>query len=148
MEHEAGVTLSTHNGDRLATAHDEIRVMTTKTGKVALLATLLLGSLAVMGCSNKRPNSVAPEDAARAWAQKLDLPLRGAACTMFDSDGDGYVSCVLALNGPDKVYFQGLQCGEIGSTLGGGCKPDAKNPEIHLAFELATKQAPIARRAE
>jgi hypothetical protein len=77
-----------------------------------------------------------PEAAARAWGENLKLPLRGAACTMFDTDGDGYVSCVLSLDGPDRVYFQGLQCGELDSTKGGGCKVDAKNPEVKLAFDL------------
>src|ERR1700736_2280267 len=81
-------------------------------------------------------NTVLPEDAAHAWAQKLQLPYRGAACTMFDSDDDGYVSCVLALDGADHVYFQGLQFGELYSRKGGGCKPDAKNPEVHLVLDL------------
>jgi hypothetical protein len=84
-------------------------------------------------------NTATPEDAARAWATKLKLPYRGAACTMFDSDDDGYVSCVVALDGPDRVYFQGLQCGELNSRRGGGCKPDAKNPEVHLVLELSSK---------
>jgi hypothetical protein len=86
-------------------------------------------------------NTTAPEDAARAWAEKLRLPFRGAACTMFDSDGDGYVSCVVALDGPDKVYFQGLQCGELYSRRGGGCKPDAKNPEVNLVIQIPTKSS-------
>jgi hypothetical protein len=90
-------------------------------------------------------NTVNPEDAARAWATKLKLPYRGAACTMFDSDDDGYVSCVLALDGPDRVYFQGLQCGELSSRRGGGCKPDAKNPEVHLVLELSSKASDAPR---
>jgi hypothetical protein len=84
-------------------------------------------------------NDVKPDDAARAWGEKLKLPVRGAACTMFDSDDDGYVSCVLALDGSEKVYFQGLQCGELYSRKAGGCKPDVKNPEVHLVLELSTK---------
>jgi hypothetical protein len=84
-------------------------------------------------------NDVKPEEAARAWAEKLKLPVRGAACTMFDSDEDGYVSCVLALDGPDKVYFQGLQCGEYLSRKAGGCKPDQKNPEVRLVMEISSK---------
>jgi hypothetical protein len=92
-------------------------------------------------------NTVTPEDAAHAWATKLKLPYRGAACTMFDSDDDGYVSCVLALDGPDRVYFQGLQCGELNSRRGGGCKPDAKNPEVHLVLELSSKGTDAPREA-
>ena len=91
-------------------------------------------------------NTVMPEEAARAWAEKLKLPYRGAACTMFDSDDDGYVSCVLALDGADKVYFQGLQCGEMDSRRGGGCKPDSKNPEVNLVLEqkLSPSSAPAS----
>jgi hypothetical protein len=87
-------------------------------------------------------NVVEPEVAAREWAQKLKLPYRGAACTMFDSDDDGYVSCVLALDGPDRAYFQGLQCGEMNSRRGGGCKPDVKNPEVHLVLQISSNPAP------
>ena len=106
---------------------------------LSLLGTLAIAALIVWRVMAAPRNDVAPEDAARAWAEKLKLPFRGAACTMFDSDDDGYVSCVLALDGPDHVYFQGLQCGELLSHKGGGCKPDAKNPEVHLALELSSK---------
>lgn len=92
--------------------------------------------LAVVACAPAPRNRVAPEDAAKAWATKLQLPYRGAACTMFDSDDDGYVSCIVALDGPDRVYFQGLQCGELGSSKGGGCKVDAKNPETKLVVAI------------
>jgi hypothetical protein len=104
--------------------------------RAATLCALALGVAGALGCER---NEVKPEDAARQWADKLKLPVRGTACTMFDSDGDGYVSCVLALDGPDKVYFQGLQCGEFHSTKGGGCKPDQKNPEVHLVMEITSK---------
>jgi hypothetical protein len=115
---------------------------------VALIVVALCAALGTAACDNRSSlprNTVNPEDAARAWATKLKLPYRGAACTMFDSDDDGYVSCVLALDGPDRVYFQGLQCGELNSQRGGGCKPDAKNPEVHLVLELSTKSAEAPR---
>src|SRR5690348_5684913 len=86
-------------------------------GRVVLLLSIVTAVAAAGGLvwhfSTAPRNRVAPEDAAHAWAEKLKLPYRGAACTMFDSDDDGYVSCVLALDGPDKVFFQGLQCGEL-----------------------------------
>lgn len=113
---------------------------------VTLAAGALVGAFLWFGAASPR-NAVPPEDAARAWAEKLKLPFRGAACTMFDSDGDGYVSCVLALDGPDRVYFQGLQCGEWRSTRAGGCKVDAKNPEVKLAFDLAARTPPPEARA-
>ena len=105
---------------------------------VAVLV-LAVGGLVIWSISQSPHNDVRPEDAAHAWGDKLHLPVRGAACTMFDTDGDGYVSCVLALDGPEKVYFQGLQCGEHRSTKGGGCKVDTKNAEVKLAFDIATR---------
>lgn len=71
------------------------------------------------------PNTVQPEDAAKAWAEKLKLPVYGASCTSVDSDGDGYVSCVLAINTGDQPRkYQGLQCAEMNTPKAGGCKPD------------------------
>ena len=71
------------------------------------------------------PNIVQPEDAAKTWAEKLKIPVHGAACTVVDSDGDGYVSCVLAINTGDQPRrYQGLQCAELNSVRSGGCKPD------------------------
>jgi hypothetical protein len=115
---------------------------------VVLAILLVLGVVGFIGwrVGISPRNDVKPEDAARAWGEKLKLPVRGAACTMFDSDDDGYVSCVLALDGVDKVYFQGLQCGELFSRKAGGCKPDQKNPEVHLVMELSSKP-PVASAA-
>ena len=113
-------------------------------GAVGIVTVSVLGTAALAGAiywyaARAPENPTPPEEAARGWAQRLKLPYRGAACTMFDSDDDGYVSRVLALDGPDRVYFQGLQCGELHSRRGGGCKPDSKNPEVHLVLELSTK---------
>ena len=111
---------------------------------LGIITAVALGGLIVWRVMASPRNDVRPEEAARTWGQKLELPVRGAACTMFDSDDDGYVSCVLALNGPDKVYFQGLQCGEYLSRKAGGCKPDTKNPEVHLVMEVTNKPAVAA----
>jgi hypothetical protein len=108
-------------------------------GVLVLLAAgtaLGIGGSAAYGAIRPR-NAVAPEDAAKAWAEKLRLPYRGAACTMFDTDDDGYVSCIVGLNGADQVYFQGLQCGEQGSRRAGGCKVDQKNPQTRLVLAIA-----------
>ncbi len=107
---------------------------------VFLLVALGAG-LGVGGASAYRAirahNAVAPEEAAKAWSERLRLPYRGAACTMFDTDDDGYVSCIVGLDGPDQVYFQGLQCGEQGSRRAGGCKVDQKNPQTRLVLTIA-----------
>ena len=96
-----------------------------------------LGALGVVllcpACEGLTKNTVPPDDAARSWADKLKIPIRGAACTTVDSDGDGYVSCVLSIDRGDAVpVYQGLQCAELGSTKAGGCKPDAKNPKVDI----------------
>jgi hypothetical protein len=78
-------------------------------------------------------NTVEPEKAARAWAEKLQIPIRGAACTSVDSDNDGYVSCVLSIDRGDlQPMYQNLQCAELGSIKAGGCKPDSKNPQVAI----------------
>lgn len=83
-------------------------------------------SFVVFGCQVVKPtNTIDPETAANAWAEKLKIPKRGAACTTVDTDGDGYVSCVLAIDTGDQPHrYQGLQCAELGSIVSGGCKPD------------------------
>jgi hypothetical protein len=93
----------------------------------------MFAAAALLGCDTVK-NTVAPEKAASDWAAKLKIPIHGAACTMFDSDGDGYVSCVVSIDrGSDEApVYQGLQCGELGSTKGGGCKPDSKNPKVDI----------------
>ena len=94
----------------------------------ALLAVLLL---VAAGCDPK--NIIPPEEASKSWATKLQIPIRGAACTTVDSDGDGYVSCVLSIDRGDAVpVYQGLQCAELGATKAGGCKPDSKNPKVDI----------------
>ncbi len=96
---------------------------------------LALGGAGCDGCSGGPSfvNKVAPEDAAKGWAEKLKIPILGAACTAVDGDNDGYVSCVVSINRGDAVpIYQGLQCGELNSTKAGGCKPDSKNPKVDI----------------
>ena len=91
---------------------------------------------AAAGCYGRttRVNTVEPDEAAKLWSEKLKIPFRGAACTTVDSDGDGYVSCVLAIEtGDAPPRYQGLQCAELVTSLAGGCKPDSKNPEVVLS---------------
>jgi hypothetical protein len=109
----------------------------TKSIVIMTLLVSLVGASAGIGIYASAPrNNVPPEQAAQHWAEKLKLPYRGAACTQMDTDDDGYVSCVLALDGHEQVYFQGLQCGEYHSRKAGGCKPDAKNPEVRLVMTV------------
>jgi len=102
---------------------------------------VLLAAFAAGACDSPMApkNTVAPDDAARKWAENLKIPVRGTSCTTVDSDSDGYVSCVLAIDrghDPPPAY-QGLQCAELGTTKAGGCKPDSKNPKVDIV-EWAT----------
>jgi hypothetical protein len=97
------------------------------------VAAILLTLWTSPGCEQvgRQPNNVPPDEAAKQWSEKLKIPFLGAACTTVDSDGDGYVSCVLSINtGDAPPKYQSLQCAELGSTKAGGCKPDAKNPDV------------------
>jgi hypothetical protein len=99
--------------------------------RAVTIAGALAGLLGCAACGT--PNPIPPEDEAKSWAKKLEIPARGAACTTVDSDDDGYVSCVLAINRGDAVpIYQGLQCAELGSRKAGGCKPDSKNPKVDI----------------
>ena len=128
------------------TATAQIRTETTGASSTRwIVAAVILALIALGGGVTSlvihTRNPIAPEDAGKAWAEKLKLPYRGGACTMFDTDDDGYVSCLLALDGPDQVYFQGLQCGEQGSRRAGGCKVDAKNPQTRLVMAVSVDGA-------
>jgi hypothetical protein len=97
------------------------------------VAAIIVGLWVPLGCDPgaSRLNKIAPEEAGKEWAAKLKIPLRGVSCAAADGDGDGYVSCVLAIDtGDGAPRFQGLQCAELGSTMAGGCKPDSKNAEV------------------
>jgi hypothetical protein len=101
------------------------------------LVSFLIGLSLMAGCDVTRtPNAVEPDEAAKQWATKLKIPHYGAACTTVDSDGDGYVSCVLAIDTGDAPRkYQGLQCAELGSIRAGGCKPDSNNPQVIMNFQ-------------
>lgn len=76
--------------------------------KVLVLFSLLVATTAIAG--------VPPEDAARQFAKDLNLPVQGVTCAQADSDGDGYVTCTVALdrttNDGDKLIS--LQCAAPG----------------------------------
>jgi hypothetical protein len=99
--------------------------------RILSLVGLCLSLSCQQALSSKPVNQTEPEEAAKQWTEKLKIPFRGAACTTVDSDGDGYVSCVVSVEtGDEPPKYQGLQCAELGTNLAGGCKPDSKNPDV------------------
>lgn len=77
---------------------------------VGMLALLALG-----GCDY----SGRAADAAREYADGLGLRMSGVSCVRSDTDGDGYVSCTLAL--PDGK-LQPLECVGTPFTWNRGCR--------------------------
>lgn len=49
------------------------------------------------GCCVGPEQTKAAKREARQWAEDLGLQVTGISCTDIDSDGDGYVSCTVAL---------------------------------------------------
>lgn len=56
------------------------------------------------------------------YASKLGLNIQGSECAKSDSDGDGYVSCSLALKQPDgQVRIEPVECA-VWFTVNSGCR--------------------------
>lgn len=61
-------------------------------------AVLTAAVLASFAACNYRVNSVPPEEAASRFAADLGIQVQGKpSCAGVDTDGDGYVSCTLAV---------------------------------------------------
>ena len=89
--------------------------------KKAIVLTLCWMGLQV--ACDERKNTVPPEQAAAQWAQDLGLKTQGKpSCAQIDSDGDGYVTCTIALSPKDdksQPETVSLQC--AGVTSDDGC---------------------------
>lgn len=79
---------------------------------------LLVLGLLLAGCEDESKDS--PPVAARKWAAAMNIPVDGVQCAGTDSDGDGYVSCDLAVRG-DKAQVLSIQCASRFSFTS-GCK--------------------------
>lgn len=82
------------------------------THKAALLGAYLL----VAGCGNPE----VAKRAARQYATDLGYKVVGVACTSTDTDGDGYVSCSVRVEG--KADPLALECTRGEATFTDGCK--------------------------
>lgn len=83
---------------------------------LAILAAIALQGVASCGI---RGSAEFAEQEARSHAQKLGWKVQGVACTAVDTDGDGYISCSLALqDGTERA----LECASGGLGSVNGCK--------------------------
>lgn len=86
-----------------------------KVAAVAGATLLILGGLTVLG-RGCIPVGGPTEREALEWAHKMNLKPIGVDCTSFDTDGDGYVSCTLAL--PGAASSTGRDVGPGGGDTG------------------------------
>jgi prepilin-type N-terminal cleavage/methylation domain-containing protein len=69
------------------------------------------------------------ESEAAKWAKKMNYDVQGVDCVDLDSDGDGYVSCTIALKGnPNPVA---IECARSMS-LNNGCR--LQKPAIRRGY--------------
>lgn len=84
----------------------------------------------LVACNNQAGNHVPPEQSAKKFVSQLQLELQGEpVCTTIDSDGDGYVSCTVALKSKEGAPIQTMAIQCAGLTADGcaaryteGCK--------------------------
>jgi hypothetical protein len=74
-------------------------------------------TLALAACSGPTQRNQAKQEATQ-WAKELGLEFTGASCADYDSDGDGYVSCTLAMKNGDTKQ---IECRGAYS-IGHGCR--------------------------
>lgn len=74
---------------------------------IGIMASLIFGARGC-GCACQSADSAAVEQSAKEFAQKGGLKLQGAgaSCVSYDSDGDGYVSCTLFLEGGQTMAIE------------------------------------------
>lgn len=74
----------------------------------------------MLACDN-RHNTVPPEESAAKFTQDLGIKVQGRPnCAGVDSDGDGYVTCTIALPAKDgeQPRTMSLQCAGVTSYTG------------------------------
>lgn len=82
---------------------------------------ILLGLTLLFACELPASDLEAVKRDARRWVTELGKKPLGVACSNVDGDGDGYVSCTVAL---DDGQILPLECR---AWLGSGCK---MRPEV------------------
>lgn len=63
---------------------------------LAIVGVFLAVIFSRVACVGETQTAAAKSEA-RSWARELGLQTTGVACANIDSDGDGYVSCTIAL---------------------------------------------------
>jgi prepilin-type N-terminal cleavage/methylation domain-containing protein len=91
-------------------------------GVIAIVSIVFVGVFAT-SCSGSGQRNAAKQEATQ-WAKELNLELTGISCADYDSDGDGYVSCTLAMKGGETKQ---IECRGAYS-IGHGCR----DPKISI----------------
>lgn len=92
-------------------------------GIIGVIAAIIAGR----GCCVGPEQTKAAKREAQQWANDLGLQVTGISCTDIDSDGDGYVSCTVALkDGQTKQ----IEC-KGAYSFGHGCR----DPKLTIPAE-------------
>ena len=85
---------------------------------IAVIAIMVVGGMFLKPLLGNQEHT---EAQAKAWASKLFKGEVQATCTRFDTDGDGYISCDVAVESPRGTSVYPVLCAAP-LTLNAGCK--------------------------
>jgi len=87
---------------------------------IAVVGIVVVGLSAVFNLSGA--NRTTAQTEARAYAQSLGLAVQGVECALSDTDGDGYVSCTLAVREANgSIRLEPIECASA-ITINSGCR--------------------------
>ena len=93
---------------------------------VGLAIVLVVGGALFWACHGATDVNADAVQQAHEYATGLGLDVKGTQCAKWDSDGDGYVSCTLALVEPDgAIQPMAIECAAGFNTTGwmnDGCR--------------------------
>lgn len=96
----------------------------TLTAAIIIVIFIAIAGIGIARCSTgaSGEDHEAAEKGAREFAQQMGLKATGVSCAKTDSDGDGYVSCTLALSQPDgTTKLEAIECARV-VTFNQGCR--------------------------
>ncbi len=112
-----------------------------KNKRFILISITLIGGTVACMAQNHTP----PEEAAQKFAAGLGMTVKGASCTGYESDNDGYVSCTVNLQDGYNHRTMMLQCAALndpsgcdrskGSRYADGCKAPVAKVQINQAAQ-------------
>lgn len=97
---------------------------------VSVIGALLIGSILVSnwGATLTGSNHTLAQEEALAFAKEMKFKVQGVHCTQTDTEGLGYISCTLAVEGSNGVHLEPIECARAHS-FNKGCRVRSINHE-------------------